>query len=49
MRGHAAGLGANEADKIGAVDCAISGFARIAANHTDRESMRAGDAVLAVE
>ncbi len=49
MRGHAAGLAADEADQIGAVDRAVGAFARIAADHADRERMRAGDAVLAVE
>ena len=49
MRGHAAGLGADEADEIGAVDRAVGALARIAADDADRQRMRAGDRVLAVE
>ena len=49
MRGHAAGLGADEADQIGAVDGAVGALARIAADDADRQRMRAGDRVLAVE
>ncbi len=49
MRGHAAGLGADEADEIGAVDHAVGALARIAADDADRQRMRAGDRILAVE
>ena len=49
MRGHAAGLGADEADEIGAVDHAVGALARIGADDADRQRMVAGDRVLAVE
>ena len=49
MRGHAAGLGADEADEVGAVDDPVGALARIGADHADRQRMRAGDRVLAVE
>src|SRR5476651_1301227 len=49
MRGHATGPGADETDEIGAIDRAVSAFARIAADDADRQRMGTGDAVLAVE
>src|SRR5581483_6728294 len=49
MRGHAAGLGANEADEIGLRDDTVRALARIGADDADGEWMRAGDRVLAVE
>ena len=49
MRGHAAGLAADEADEIGAVDHPVGALARIGADDADRERMIAGDHVLAVE
>ncbi len=49
MRGHAAGLGADEADEIGAVDHAVGALARIGADHADRQWMIARDRILAVE
>src|SRR6266699_3117926 len=49
MRGHAAGLAADEADEIGAVDHAIGALARIGADDADRERMTARNRILAVE
>ena len=49
MRGHAAGLGADEADEIGAVDYPVGAFAGIGSDHADAERMLSRDRILAVE
>src|SRR5262249_24123556 len=49
MRGHAAGLGADEAHEIGAIDHAVGALARIGADDADRKWMVPRYRVLAVE
>ena len=49
MRGHAAGLGADEAHEVGLVDDAVGALARIGADHADAQRVVARDRVLAVE
>jgi hypothetical protein len=49
VRGHAAGLGADEADEVGCVHDPVGALAGVTSDHADRQRMCAGDRVLAVE
>ena len=49
VRGHAAGLAADEADEVGLAHDPVGTLARIGADDTHRERMIAGNRVLAVE